>query len=332
MNPKLYFGLLVCLLAVACPPVKAARLGDPAGPLAIKDWVKGNPFQLADGTNIYVVEFWATWCGPCLTTIPRLSEMQAKFKDKGVIFVGISDEPAEVVKPFVAKMGDKMSYNVACDDDRMTAIRYMEAFGQQGIPTAFIVGKNRKVLWVGHPMTDLEPALEQVVNGTYDLQATLKREAQRTAWNEYMRASMAGEPKAAGLGKKYLDDIPNEIEPLIGFAFGIVANTQNPHRDFSLAMLALDRAEKLTREKNAVILGVRGITLFESGRRDQGLVMAREAVTLCKDPQKLPILQNFVRVLEYQMQLKSQAQASPVPVPVAPASRPPAPPNASPTK
>jgi thiol-disulfide isomerase/thioredoxin len=333
MNPKLFFGIWVCLLAVACPATKAARLGDPAGPLAIKDWVKGKPVQLTGGTNIYVVEFWATWCGPCRTTIPRLSEMQAKFKDKGVIFVGISDEAADVVKPFVAEMGDKMSYNVACDDERMTSIRYMEAFGQQGIPTAFIVGKDRRVLWVGHPLADMEPALEQIVNGTYDLQATMKRDAQRASWNDYQRASMAGEPKATELGKKFLDGIPNELDPLVSFAFGIVANTQNQHRDFSLAMLALDRAEKLTPEKNAVILGVRGITLFESGRRDQGLAMAREAVTLCKDPQRMPMLQNFVRVLEYQMaQAKTGTRPAPSPAPVAPTQRPLVPSNTPPKR
>src|SRR5262245_34395567 len=177
MNPKQFFGILVPLLTVACLPTQAARLGDPAGPLAIKEWVKGKPFQLMGGTNIYVIEFWATWCGPCRMTSPRLSEMQAKYKDKGVIFVGISDEPADVVKPFVAEMGDKMSYNVACDDDRTTVTRYMEAYGQQTIPTAFIIGKDRKVLWVGHPLVDMEPVLEQIVKGTYDLQATMKREA-----------------------------------------------------------------------------------------------------------------------------------------------------------
>jgi len=129
-----------------------------------------------------------------------------------------------------------------------------------------------------------------------------------------------------------LDGIPDELEPLVSFAFGIVSNTQNRHRDFSLAMLALDRAEKLTSEKNALILGVRGITMFESGQREQGLALAREAVTICKDPQRLPMLQNFVRVLETAMQARPQTgsvpapgSASPPPRPIVPPPNPPPP-------
>jgi len=329
MNPRQCFGVLVCFLIVA-GPLNAARLGDPAGALSIKDWVKGKPVQLTP-RGIYVVEFWATWCGPCRTTIPRLTEMQTKFRGKGVTFIGISDEPADVVKPFVAEMGDQMSYIVACDDERKTAMSYMDAYGQQGIPTAFIV-KDRKVLWFGHPLAEMEPMLEKIVSGTYDLKDVQKKEVQRAAWTEYVRASMAGEPRAAEMGKKFLDGIPNEMEPLVSFAFGIVSNTQNKNRDFSLAMLALDRAEKLTSEKNALILGVRGITMFESGQREQGLALAREAVTICKDPQRLPMLQNFVRVLETAMQARPQTgsvpapgSASPPPRPIVPPPNPPPP-------
>src|SRR5512137_372166 len=91
----------------------AAKLGDAAASLIIKEWVKGKAANVKDGKNIHVVEFWATWCGPCKVSIPHLTEMQKKFKDRGVIFVGISDEPASKVKPFVQNMGEKMDYVVA---------------------------------------------------------------------------------------------------------------------------------------------------------------------------------------------------------------------------
>jgi len=146
----------------ALQAANAAKIGDPAAPLKIKEWLKGKPVDLKNREKIYVVEFWATWCGPCRVSIPHLTELQKKFADKGVVFVGISDEQPSVVKPFVDKMGEKMNYVVACDDERQTYAGYMEAYGRNGIPSAFIVDKEGKVAWAGHPMADLETKLQQL--------------------------------------------------------------------------------------------------------------------------------------------------------------------------
>jgi thiol-disulfide isomerase/thioredoxin len=140
-------------------PVKAKR-GDAAAPLKIKEWIKGGPVNSQDGKDVYVVEFWATWCGPCRVSIPHLTELQKRFKDKGVVIVGISDEDPAKVKPFVEKMAEKMNYVVACDDDHQTFAPYMDAYGHDGIPTAFVINKNGKVVWDGHPMAGLDRAIE----------------------------------------------------------------------------------------------------------------------------------------------------------------------------
>ena len=157
-------ALVSALVVCNAAPALAAELGDPAAPLTIKEWVKGTAVDVKDGKNIYVVEFWATWCPPCRTSIPHLTELQKKFKDKGVVVVGVSssDKPG-AVPPFVEKMGAKMGYTVAVDDANKTSKGYMTAYKQNGIPTAFIVGKDGKVAWVGHPMDGLDKALEKVV-------------------------------------------------------------------------------------------------------------------------------------------------------------------------
>jgi thiol-disulfide isomerase/thioredoxin len=309
MNPK-HCLLAVALSAAFVSTSNAAKLGDPAGALTIKDWVKGKPVNVNDGKNIYVVEFWATWCGPCKVSIPHLSEMQAKFKDKGVVFVGISDEPAGTVKPFVEKMGEKMDYIVACDDDRKSNAKYMEAYDQGGIPTAFIVGKDKSVLWFGHPMSDLESTLEQIIAGKYNLTDAVKKDESRARLAEYAKLSAANDPKATELGTKILGEMPDDVDRLVEFAFGIVANTQNKHRDFTLANKALDRAEKAAGGKDSRVLGTRSIALFESGKQEEGLKTAKEAVEICKDPKKLPMYQNFVKVMESRMK-KSAAPAAP---------------------
>jgi thiol-disulfide isomerase/thioredoxin len=296
-------------------PGTAKRLdwGDPAPPLTIDTWLKGEPVPQLKKGHPYIVEFWATWCGPCKVSIPHLTEMQAKFKDKGVVFVGISDEGLDKVKPFVEQMGDKMNYIVACDDERKSNAGYMEAYEQSGIPTAFVVGKDKKVLWVGHPMSDLETTLEQVIKGTYDIAAALKKEQTRAEIAEYTKLSSSGDAKAAELGKKILSNLPDDVDALVEFAFGIVANPQNKNRDFALANQALDRAGKAAGEKDSRVLGTRAIALFESGKQTEGLALAKEAVANCKDPQKLPMYQNFVRVMESRSKTKSSASPTPTP-------------------
>jgi len=161
---KLILGLLAGCLATQA---EAAQLGMQAPPLNAAEWIKGKPVDLAEGKNknVYVVEFWATWCGPCRVSIPHLSEMQKKFRDKNVIFVGISDETAAKVKPFVEKMGEKMDYTVAVDKNRQTFGAYMGAFGVNGIPHAFVVDKAGAIVWHGHPMSGLDKAIEAALAG-----------------------------------------------------------------------------------------------------------------------------------------------------------------------
>jgi len=125
-------------------------------------FVKGEAVTLEAG-KVFVVEFWASWCPPCKVSIPHLTKIQKQFKDQGVTVIGVSNESVEVVKGFVAKQAGAMGYTVAADTGGKASAGYMKAFGQNGIPTAFIVDGSGKVAWVGHPMDGLDAALKQVV-------------------------------------------------------------------------------------------------------------------------------------------------------------------------
>lgn len=143
--------------------------GSPAPKIDVKTWVKGTPVAGFEKDKLYVVEFWATWCGPCKQSIPHLTELAKKNKD--VTFVGVSIwEDEKPVAPFVKEMGDKMDYNVAYGGNKDgMAQTWMQAAGQNGIPSAFIV-KEGNVVWIGHPM-EMEKPLEQVKAGTLDVKA-----------------------------------------------------------------------------------------------------------------------------------------------------------------
>ncbi len=138
------------------------KLGSKAPPLDISSWAKGDPVIMETG-KVYVVEFWATWCPPCLRSIPHITEVQQKFKDKGVVIIGVSSEDAETVKPFVEEMGEKMEYVVAIDNDRKTSSAYMKPFNVRGIPHAFVIDKEGNISWHGHPASGLEEAIEDAL-------------------------------------------------------------------------------------------------------------------------------------------------------------------------
>lgn len=141
------------------------KVGDAAPALEVTEWVKGEPVKLADGKGekVYVVEFWATWCPPCRRSIPHLTELQRKYKDRGVVIVGVTMEDPGEVKPFVEDMGAKMDYTVAVDGEQKAANAYMMAAGVQGIPHAFVIDKEGKIAWHGHPMDEaFEAKLEEL--------------------------------------------------------------------------------------------------------------------------------------------------------------------------
>jgi thiol-disulfide isomerase/thioredoxin len=171
LKPFKLFAAAFCAFALLSSVVMAdatLKPGDAAPALSVSKFVKGEPVKGFEKGKIYVVEFWATWCGPCRASIPHLTQMQKANPDVTFIGSNVGEDEAKVM-PFVKEMGDKMDYRVAVDKDGQTNAAYMEAAGQNGIPTAFVIDKDSKIAWIGHPMK-LEPVLKAVVAGTFDIQ------------------------------------------------------------------------------------------------------------------------------------------------------------------
>ncbi|MCC6321248.1 MAG: redoxin family protein [Phycisphaerales bacterium] len=159
--------------------IKSLIVGDMAPKLEVEKFIKGEAVTGYEKGKVYVVEFWATWCGPCIKAFPHLSELQAKHKGK-VTFVGVniwedsrgskySEETAKEVAEFVEKQGDKMSYTVAYDGAAKKMDKaFMRAAGKSGIPAAFIVNGEGKVAWIGHPAR-MDSVLDDVLAGKWDI-------------------------------------------------------------------------------------------------------------------------------------------------------------------
>jgi thiol-disulfide isomerase/thioredoxin len=184
-------SLLACSLGVAVvfslaaqtPPAPRplpVQAGDLAPPLQVREWVKGAPIAAFAPGKVYFVEFWAVWCGPCIGNIPHLNALQKKYAKDGLVVVGFTspdrypgkpDAPEknslELVRGFVAKRGDGMAYHVAYDlAARETFQSYFHA-EQAGIPHAFIVGRDGRIVIGGHPYY-FEEVLADVMADRWD--------------------------------------------------------------------------------------------------------------------------------------------------------------------
>src|SRR5262245_39165459 len=63
-------------------PEAKLKVGDPAPPLKATKWLQGEEVKEFAAGKVYVIEFWATWCGPCIVMMPHMGEMQAEYKSK----------------------------------------------------------------------------------------------------------------------------------------------------------------------------------------------------------------------------------------------------------
>ncbi len=216
----------------AAPTTNSLSIGGKAPELDVEHWVSdGNgffePVSSFENGKIYVVEFWATWCGPCAASIPRLAELQKKYRGQDVQIVGISDEPLSDINAFLKRevqsptgpttFGELTSaYCLTTDPDRSAYTGYMEAAGQDGIPTAFVVGKSGLIEWIGFP-TELEEPLDQLINDSWDREAFRRNyEAQKQYEIMMQRVSeLAGTGKATQaielIDKQLSSDLPEAI-------------------------------------------------------------------------------------------------------------------------
>lgn len=252
-------------------------VGDTAPELKYSKWIKGTPFKMDDKNMVYVFEFWATWCGPCIAAMPHLSELAKKYEGKAKV-VGVNvwektkDQPYEsaipAVEKFVNASGDRMAYNVIMDNNEQhMGNKWLFAAGQKGIPSTIVI-KNGVIQWIGHPIK-LDGPLDSLVNGTWDLETFkgiyAKRQQASSRQNEQMErifkavkdASDAGDFEKLG---QAIEDGTKEIPYLKGalqsrmfealltkksaneaFAYADIMLKDSPGFKLSLAMTVLEQ-------------------------------------------------------------------------------------------
>ena len=127
--------------------------GKPAPKLALKKWINSKPLSLENlKGKIVVLDFWATWCGPCIRSIPHTNEMMEKYADKGVVFIGVcAQNGSEKMAAMVEKHGIK--YPVAVDDGTNAA------FKANSYPDYFLIDRNGVLRWADIANSKVEKAV-----------------------------------------------------------------------------------------------------------------------------------------------------------------------------
>jgi thiol-disulfide isomerase/thioredoxin len=162
--------MIITLLAASMMAHAAAlKPGDAVTPDAIgaATMIKGDAPKAWEDGKVYIIECWATWCGPCVAAIPHVNELYTTYKDKGLRVIGMNvweDEKAGVDE-FVKKKGDGMSYPVAfVGKDGTFEKTWLVPAGVDGIPHAFVV-KNGKLLFMTHPASIEKETIEGLLAG-----------------------------------------------------------------------------------------------------------------------------------------------------------------------
>jgi thiol-disulfide isomerase/thioredoxin len=302
------------------PDVESLGIGDAAPALSISQWVTGDPIGEFEPGQVYVVEFWATWCGPCLASMPHISELQTHYGDK-VRFIGVTRETEDVVQGFLGKEQSQgktwkevITYRLARDQDDAMNHAYMQAAGQNGIPTAFIVGHDGVLEWIGHPMAIEEP-LAKVVAGDWNraaaiaefeqqqklkaMQMQLARLVRSQEWDQALALldqaektmgpsakltqtrlavlQRAGkDEEAAAVQASLVKQSWDDAQMLNEIAWGIAIGRGD--RDLDLALRTAERAAELTNHADASILDTLARVYYEQGKLKEAFEWQTKAV------------------------------------------------------
>lgn len=135
-----------------------ALQGKPAPELKLKNWLNSGPLTSASlKGKIVVLDFWATWCGPCLAAVPKTNELMKKYADRGVVIIGVcatngGDKMADTVKKH------KIAYPVALDDGTNAA------FKANSYPDYYIIDRAGNLRWGDIVNSDVETAIKALLD------------------------------------------------------------------------------------------------------------------------------------------------------------------------
>lgn len=135
--------------------VPMPKVGEAAPEISAKAWINlKSPLTLANlRGKVVLVEFWATWCGPCIECIPHLNELQRRYAGKDFQLLSFVAEGHQTMDPFLAKR--QVEYPIGLESSSL------DDYGIAGIPHAFVIDQQGKIIWQGNSAS---PEMEGVIS------------------------------------------------------------------------------------------------------------------------------------------------------------------------
>uniref|UniRef100_UPI00397B348B redoxin family protein n=1 Tax=Bradyrhizobium sp. NDS-1 TaxID=3080014 RepID=UPI00397B348B len=160
----------------------------PAPSLIVENWLRGEPLTNFELGKLYIVEFWASWCYPCVKAMPHLIELQAKYKDEGLEVVGVAAyekaptaaEARTKLDAWLTENFSNLNYRIGFDSTGEMKKLWMDASCSSTVPRSFIVDRDGHIAFFGDP-TDIAHVLPKIINGTWSSDEAKAADAKRIA-------------------------------------------------------------------------------------------------------------------------------------------------------
>ncbi len=159
-----FFILLTIIINLTTFGQSNIKISEKAPPISVSDWIANIPKDKILTNKFIVLEFWATWCGPCIAAVPHMDSLQSKFKEPNIYFISITDESKEKVERILKRI--PFNSIVVSDQSKQTQVLFGDGKkGLEAFPLTVLIDKKGIVCWIGDPQELTESIMNEFLKG-----------------------------------------------------------------------------------------------------------------------------------------------------------------------